>query len=871
MVRIRQALQNLQGYRYALLFGPGVSDLHFNKGNGEQEFTIALEKELLTQGINSLFIAPHRRPFSELQENQFFFEPYQITQSPKVLLESQLRGMQPGPFGDRFILGSPIPQISEGQLVGDDHSLRIFDLLISTKQETSVNIIILNAEIYLRYFEDQRTLNGFLGKWNQLPSTNQNRVIFCFNSDSLSQLEQSIESLQIPILKNFSAIFDQPLEGPIRFVSNPGLIEISMLIRYFTTLRNSPLTDLEVKRISRWMVREDHSFSFWLTTLGKLPAITPQTIRQAISFDLNKDLSLPAMKRLEDLIGLESIKKTITQLDEWVRSSVGNDPLTKGLLLNMVFSGPPGVGKTTVARLIGEILFEAGYLDRGQTIECSPTNLVADHVGGTAKLVNTIVDKAIGGVLFIDEAYGLAESDRGAFGQEAIETLLSRMERDQGKFVVILAGYQRQFVKLFRQNPGLDRRFPNEFRINFRPYSKSELTRVFIQQSVKNGFQITGELSGNLETIFDRLSSTSDSNFGNVGEVINIYNAVQRDWQIKNLGAYPEEPRVLDSFNLPKDYGNLTAPDIKTSIEVFSRLKKMKGLNDVKSALRRIIHRVDYENHRRRIINQPASRLPNLHQVFVGNPGTGKTTVARMYGELLQMTGYLLKGHTVEVNAPTLITSYAGESSRQLQNLVGEALDGVLFIDEAYALARGPAQQLGAASYEVIDTLVKAIEDNKNRLVVVVAGYPQEMHNFLESNPGLSSRFSEPLFFADLSLDHMLDLLHQYAQEEEYILPDTVAREAARKLFHEQQSSDTHFGNARSVRRLYEEMKNRLAERTMISIHDQPSGRIDAIKDWNCFSMADLANENIQVVISDTQIPGQEPVRKPMMNWVVKK
>ena len=166
--------------------------------------------------------------------------------------------------------------------------------------------------------------------------------------------------------------------------------------------------------------------------------------------------------------------------------------------------------------------------------------------------------------------------------------------------------------------------------------------------------------------------------------------------------------------------------------------------------------------------------LPTLHQVFIGNPGTGKTSIARLYGEMLKACGYLRKGHTVEVSAPLLISGYAGDLGSRLSRLVQEAIDGVLFIDEAYALTR----RAGAANYEIIDTLTKAMEDYRNRLVVVVAGYPQEMGEFLAGNPGLQSRFADPILFSDLSPQEMGELLATYAAQENLELPVDVQQMA---------------------------------------------------------------------------------------------
>lgn len=210
----------------------------------------------------------------------------------------------------------------------------------------------------------------------------------------------------------------------------------------------------------------------------------------------------------------------------------------------------------------------------------------------------------------------------------------------------------------------------------------------------------------------------------------------------------------------------------------------------------------------------------SLHQVFAGNPGTGKTSVARILAKIYRQFGFLSKGHLVETSRTGLVGSHIGETEKVTAEVIRTALGGVLFIDEAYSLARGGEKDFGTVA---IDTLVKMMEDHRDNLVVIVAGYGEEMQDFLNTNPGLSSRFNKRVHFPDYSEDELVAIMRLVAGKESYELPDEVAEPVMTRFRESRKQLGRHFGNARDARNLWEEMMRRQAVRLL---REFPGGRI---------------------------------------------
>ena len=224
----------------------------------------------------------------------------------------------------------------------------------------------------------------------------------------------------------------------------------------------------------------------------------------------------PALQQLDKLIGLESVKEEVNKLTNFIkvqnlRKQKGMNAIT--LSYHCVFTGNPGTGKTTVARIVAQIYHELGILKKGQLVETDRSGLVAEYVGQTAVKTNKIIDSALDGVLFIDEAYSLVQGGGNDYGKEAIATLLKRMEDDRDRLIVILAGYDNEMKLFIDSNPGLQSRF-NRY-IHFSDYNAEELMAIFKLNLKKFDYELTNDAEQKISHLFSYAVSHKDQNFGN--------------------------------------------------------------------------------------------------------------------------------------------------------------------------------------------------------------------------------------------------------------------------------------------------------------------------------------------------------------------
>ncbi len=518
------------------------------------------------------------------------------------------------------------------------------------------------------------------------------------------------------------------------------------------------------------------------------------------------------LAELDAMIGLTSVKTEIRDLVDLVRlnehrAQEGLDPIA--VSLHMVFTGNPGTGKTTVARLVGRILAGLGLLARGHTVETSRDKLVSGYQGQTAIKTAEALKDAHDGVLLVDEAYTLVDDDgSGSYGQEAIDTLLKAMEDDRARLAVIVDGYNAPMRKFLDANPGFESRFSRH--INFDDFSPVEFREIIDSMFRDGHLEVSEAASSQLDKVIAELYRGRGEKFGNGRAMRVLYEKTAQRYARRLATATGKESasEMIEPDDIPSDRAAVVA-DVDA---LLAELDAMIGLDEVKLEIRKLVSLVRLNTRR---VNEGQDPVPvSLHMVFAGNPGTGKTTVANLLGQILAGLGLLRRGHVVVAPSNKLVAGYVGQTAIKTNEVINEALDGVLFIDEAYALTSGTGSGNDFGS-EAITAVLLAMEEKRDRLAVVAAGYTKPMEDFVASNAGLKSRFSRVLNFADYNPDQLMEIYRGSCTQAGLQL-EPGAADAARTLFEVLWANrGVDFGNGRLARSQFEATFERQAMRLM--------------------------------------------------------
>jgi SpoVK/Ycf46/Vps4 family AAA+-type ATPase len=514
------------------------------------------------------------------------------------------------------------------------------------------------------------------------------------------------------------------------------------------------------------------------------------------------------LAKLNGMVGLAAVKQEISNLAAFLNLQIRRGETNTFQGKHYVFTGNPGTGKTTVARIMADVFRTLGILSRGQLVEADRSKLVSGYSGQTAIKTNQLIDSAMGGVLFIDEAYTLKSGDNDSFGGEAIDTLLKRLEDDRGKFICIVAGYTDQMHDFIDTNPGLKSRFTQT--IHFDDYTPDELTEIFVNLAKGKNFTVDDATRDAVHRQFEQLYLRRDKNFGNAREARRIFDAAVEK-QSQRLMAEVNNPDFKD-----EDMYRITEADLAVQQsekarpldEVLNELDEFIGMRSVKNMIRRLAVQSMFMKQRAAMGAGKVQQMA-MNFILTGNPGTGKTSIARKMGEVLQSMEILPTSRVIEASRATLVGKYMGETPKIVNNMCDKAMGGILFIDEAYTLS-SENDQYGK---EAIDTLMKRMEDDRGKFVVIAAGYQKEMEEFMNVNPGLASRFTHKMHIEDYNEDELLAIYKKMAAKDNYTLSPAAEFKLMDLICRKVVSKSNSFGNAREMRNMLDETIQQLSVR----------------------------------------------------------
>jgi len=445
---------------------------------------------------------------------------------------------------------------------------------------------------------------------------------------------------------------------------------------------------------------------------------------------------------LDALVGLKEIKQKVREHAKYIqflqlRKDRGFEE-KETINVHSVFIGNPGTGKTTVAKMMGRLYRKMGLLTKGHVHEVDRVDLVGEYIGQTAPKVKDAIEKARGGVLFIDEAYSLARStdDSKDFGKEVIEILVKEMSNGKGDLAVIVAGYPKEMNHFLDSNPGLKSRFRHSF--EFKDYLPQQLSKIATYACEEKGVELTLNAKKVIDDIITEAYRARDRSFGNARFVHDLIEKSKVQLGLRVMAE--EEPELLEMEELAiiqlKDVKRINLstvyelPDIPIDEALLERymseLDQLIGMKKVKEQIKELVKLTRfYRETGRDVLNNFF-----LHTAFVGNPGTGKTTVARILTQLYKSLGVLERGHMIETDRQGLVAGYVGQTAIKTAEKIDEAMGGILFIDEAYSLTMRGTSTHGDFGDEAIQTLLKRMEDNRGQFFVFAAGYPDNMDVF---------------------------------------------------------------------------------------------------------------------------------------------
>lgn len=691
-------------------------------------------------------------------------------------------------------------------------SAKIYDALKDIRQK---------KRIYYRQIDNTIPSAGVEIIFNNPFYKKEDHSFDCYAVWYLNDFEIGRNNFRLNVPRDWdSVIFSQTMgnEKP-GFWSN-GQAKVEIYINNFKVCEKLfGINNKKIEEIDEIHEQEQEQKQYDIDSKAKTQQLTTQQDTRTLE---------ELLAELDSYVGLSSIKQSVRDFIsylEFIKERKRHGLKTDDKIsINAIFLGNPGSGKTTIARLLGNIFRAMGILPSGHVIEVDRAGIVGQYIGETAQKTEKVINDAIGGILFIDEAYTLIKKGGSGqdFGQEAIDILLKRMEDRKGEFVVIAAGYPDEMNSFLNSNPGLKSRFSHTF--SFEDYSPDELLHI-LQRCLKNEeYCIQDDAVVVLRKELINLYRSRDKSFGNARLIRNIFeeSKITLSKRVLNIEEKKRTKELLNTITaddinsiLKKSKEKQFAIPINEELleESLKELENLVGLTSVKKEINDLVKLARFFAEEGDVLRDKFGS----HYLFLGNPGTGKTTVARIFSKIFSALGIIEKGHLVETDRQGLVAGYVGQTAEKTTTVIDRSIGGTLFIDEAYALVKSDNSGNDFGK-ETIDILLKRMEDERGKFIVIAAGYTDEMKRFIASNPGMESRFSKSITFEDYNPKELMEIVQRSLSKDKKVLAGDAETTLLKHFEELYKIRDKKFGNARIVRNILETVKQKL----LLRIADLP-------------------------------------------------
>jgi len=656
---------------------------------------------------------------------------------------------------------------------------------------------------YLLQFDQLRTSYVAAEVTFKNPSFNEDSVLRGLTIWYLEDEEVGRNNFNLEVKKDWEIVeFIQSWGTPMPGFWKQGegrievLLENNIVLKHFFGIGNSEIFDFAGDEDSVTEIS------------NKLITQQPKAIEYFNKTFIDNSSLSSLFEEFDNYVGLKNLKQSlkdfITYLDfinERRRSGVETE---ESISANCIFLGNPGTGKTSIARLLGKFFRAIGLLENGHVIEVDRADLVGEYIGETAQKTDKVINQALGGILFIDEAYSLKKDSGQDFGQEAIDIILKRMEDYKNKFFVIAAGYPLLMQNFLESNPGLKSRFTHFF--TFEDYSSEELTQIYKIFASKEKYIVSKETEKFLLESLEKNNSKLDESFGNARFVRNLFNQskieLSKRYQMLEEGAKDfstlnslSKEDIRAAFSIIENRSDSNV-HLKKVDKYLNEINKLVGLEDVKITYNKIIASLKVERLKKE--RSITSIHRNLNSIFISEQGSGTSTIARLYAKSLKESDRLTKGQLIEIDSSTFYGLGKLDAYLMIDELFKKLLGNVILVNDASAAL----QCTNDFSDSLLQYFLKKLYLINDDVVAIISGNAEEIDTLINNFPVLENQFPNIFNFEPYSTRQLLEIALNISQKNNYQFDEGAWQQMLELIIELKKEARKNFYNARTLKEI---------------------------------------------------------------------